>query len=168
VDFENLDRADVSDVPLFGGLFDKPLRGADLTEENRVGSVYRGADGTLVAVVDQAVAVPESEVSVVNGKGRYTISMKPELTEVDSAQLGELGEIGSIQTLVKGVAPRETSIVLSGLTATAAPKAEGNIPLLGDIPGLQKLFMGGVYEVDKDELVILIRPTILRDDAVED
>jgi len=55
VDYDNLDRADVSDVPLLGGLFDKPLRGEDLTEENRVGSVYRGADGTLVAGVDEAV-----------------------------------------------------------------------------------------------------------------
>jgi hypothetical protein len=168
VDFDNLDRADVSDVPLLGSLFDKPLRGEDLTQENRVGSVYRGADGTLVAVVDEAVDVPESEVSVVNGKGRYTIRKKPELAEIDVSQLGALGELGSIQTLVRGVAPRETAIVLSGLTATSEPKVDGNIPLLGDIPGLRNLFMGDMHKLDKDELVIVVRPTIIRGDETEE
>lgn len=168
VDFENLDRADVSDVPLLGSLFDKPLRGEDLTEENRVGSVYRGGDGTLVAVVDDAVNVADSEVSVVNGKGRYRISMKPELAEVDRAQLGELGDFVSVQNLVRGAAPRETSVVLSGLTTTSEPQVEGNVPLLKDIPGLRALLVGGMYEVEKAELVILVKPSIITGDEVED
>lgn len=161
VDFDNLDRADVSDVPLLGSLFDKPLRGEDFTAQNRVGSVYRGADGTLVAVLDDAVDVAESDVSVVNGKGRYEIRMTPELAQVDPTELGELGTLGSVQSLVRGVAPRETSIVIGGLTRTSIPEGGSKVPLLNDIPVLQRLFRGAVHQGDDNELMILIKPSII-------
>jgi hypothetical protein len=161
VDFENLDRVDVSDVPLLGSLFDKPLRGEDFTPENRVGSVYRGADGTLVAVLDDDVDVADSEVSVVNGKGRYQIRMAPQLIEVDPTQLGELGTLESIQSLVRGVAPRETSIVIGGLTRTSVPEGGSQVPLLNDIPILQRLFRGTAHRGDDKQLMILIRPSVI-------
>jgi hypothetical protein len=164
VDFDNLDRADVSDVPLLGSLFDKPLRGEDFTAENRVGSVYRGADGTLVAVLDDDVDVAESDVSVVNGKGRYEIRMTPKLAEVDRSQLGELGTLSSVRSLVSRVALPETSIVIRGLTDTSIPEGGSKVPLLNDIPVLQRLFRGTVHQRDENELLILVKPSIIIQD----
>jgi hypothetical protein len=167
IDYDNLDRVDVSEIPLLGNLFESPLRGEDLTEENRVGSVYRGADGTLVAVVDDVVKVADSEVSVVNGRGRYRFNMIPQLIQIDPVELGEIGGLRSVQTLVRGDAPRDTTIVLGGLTQTSAPETESKVPVLGDIPVLRSNLLGGAYEIEDAELVILIRPTIIMGDEVE-
>lgn len=167
IDYDNLDRADVSEVPLLGSLFNAPLRGDDLTEQNRVGAVYRGGDGTLVAVLNDRVNAGASDVSVVNGKGRYTFGMVPQIVQVDPAELGELGTLESVQGLLRGTATRETAIVIGGLTATSEPPAETKIPLLGDIPALRKLFLGNAYEVAEDELVIVVKPTLILGDEVQ-
>lgn len=161
IDFESLDRLDVSDVPLLGSLFDKPLRAEDFTEENRVGAVYRAADGTLVAVLDDDVEVGDSAISVVNGDGRYNILTPPKPAEGPLPDLGEFGSLRSVQTMLRGVATKETTIVLGGLTVSSAPDVTPGVPVLGDIPVLGRLFMGPVHEVKERELVILIKPTIV-------
>jgi len=169
VDFDILDRADVSDVPLLGSLFDKPLRGDDLTPENRVGAAYRGGDGTLVTVVDEAVDVSGSEVSVVNGKGRYVLTMAPKLAlQPDLPDLGEVGNLGSVQTLIRGTATRQTALVIGGLTEESDPDAGSGVPALADIPVLRSFFLGNVYRVEDDELVILVRPSIITGDETDD
>jgi general secretion pathway protein D len=68
---------------------------------------------------------------------------------------------------VRGDAPRDTTIVLGGLTQTSAPETESKVPVLGDIPVLRSNLLGGAYEIEDAELVILIRPTIIMGDEVE-
>lgn len=168
VDYKNLDRADVSEVPLLGSLFERPLQGGDLTPENRVGAAYRGGDGTLVAVVDEAVDVAGSEVSVVNGKGRYVLSMAPQLTLQHALpDLGDIGALGSVQTLIRGTATRQTALVVGGLTEDTDTEADG-VPVLADVPVLRGLFMGSVHKVEDSELVILVRPSIITGDETEE
>ncbi|MGF1628859.1 MAG: hypothetical protein ACFCUT_05265 [Kiloniellaceae bacterium] len=161
VEIEGLDRADVSDIPLLGSLFAKPLSAGDFTPENRVGSVYLAGEDTLAAVLDGGGDAGGRKVGVVNGKGFYEIAVESRILEVAPSDLGDFGALPSVQTMIAGTAPRETTIVLGGLTRTSVPEAGGKMPLLADIPVLKRLFRGSVHERSNGQLMILIRPTII-------
>jgi len=164
VDFESLDRIDVSDVPLLGSLFDKPLAAGDLTDDNRVGAVYSAGDGTLAAVVDDSIDLSASNISVVNGKGRFVLTMRPRILDIAPSELADFGALPSVRTMITGTAPRDTAIVLAGLTHTSVPQTENTVPMLGDIPLLQGLFRGTVHQRDKKQLILFIRPSIIAGD----
>lgn len=160
VEFESLDKLDVSGVPLIGGFFERPLQAGDLTEANRVGTVYDAGDGTLAAVIGETAALRDITISVVNDKGRFNLLMQPR--PVDAAvDLGPLGSLRSMQTTMAGTASRDTTIVLGGLTGTSVPQGDHKMPLLGDIPMLQQLFRGTVHQRDEKELLVLIKPSVL-------
>ena len=164
VEFESLDRADVSGIPLLGSLFAKPLSAGDFTPQNRVGSVYLAGENTLAAVLDDSGETGGRKVDVVNGGGFYQIAVESRILEVAPSDLGEFGALPSVQTMIAGTAPRETAIVLGGLTRTSVPEAGGKMPLLADIPVLKSLFRGSVHERTNGQLMILIRPTIIIDE----
>jgi type II secretory pathway component GspD/PulD (secretin) len=56
-----------------------------------------------------------------------------------------------------------TTVVIGGLIQTENTKSEKKVPLLGDIPGLGKLFTGTFHYHQKKELVIFVTPRIIRD-----
>lgn len=161
VDFDNLDRVDVSDVPLFGSLFDRPLQAGDLTDANRVGAVYDAGDGTLAAVMDDDIDISDITISVVNGKGRFNFVMRPRVVETVPSALGAFGTLRSVQTTMAGAASHDTTLLLGGLTDRKVPAGEHKMPLLGDIPMLQSLFRGTVHQRDERELLILVKPSII-------
>ena len=161
IEFESLDRADVSGIPLLGSLFAKPLSAGDFTPANRAGSVYLAGENTLAAVLDDGGDAGGRKVGVVNGEGFYEIAVESRILEVAPVDLGEFGTLPSVQTMIAGTASRETAVVLGGLTRTSVPEAGAKMPLLGDIPVLQSLFRGSVHERNNGQLMILIRPTII-------
>lgn len=162
IDAENLDRVDVSDVPLLGGLFDKPLRAGELTEANRVGTVYSTGNGALAAFIDDDVAVGDAGLSVVNGKYRYTPAAAA--SQAGSAgDLGELGALPSVQQALSGKASEGTTLVLRGLTLTTVPEVPEKTPALADVPTLRQFFRGSVHE-QEHELIFFIRPSIIAGD----
>lgn len=55
-------------------------------------------------------------------------------------------------------------VVLGGLIRDNVIQSETKIPLLGDVPGLGRLFRSNSSSVQKTNLLVFIRPTILRDD----
>ncbi|WP_193366863.1 hypothetical protein [Pelagibius marinus] len=166
IDSDNLDRANVSEVPLLGSLFEKPLRGADLTDANRVGAVYSTGNGGLVAFVDDGVAVDESGISVVNAKFRYTLTGPAQAAQAGQLDLGELGKLTSVGQAVTGQAPEGTTIVLRGLTTTSVPPVEDKVPVLGDVPVLRQFFRGSVHSF-KDDLIFFVRPSIIAGDGAD-
>lgn len=161
VEVESLDRVDVSGVPVLGGLFGRPLQAGDLTDENRVGTVYQAGDGTLAAVVDERVDVAGSTVSVVNGKGQYKLSAAPQPATGVPGQLGDFGSLRSVQTTIAGTAPRDTVIMLGGHSLMVEPTVESGVPVLDDLPVLNRLFRGTVHQRDERTLLMLVKPTIL-------
>ena len=165
IDFESLDRVDVSDFPLLGGLFGKPLQADDLTEDNRVGAVYSAGADTLAVVLDDNLDISGNiKLSVVNGKGRYNLSQEPRILDIAPTDLGEFGALRSVQTVIEGIAPEGTTIVLGGLTRETVPETTDKVPVLGDIPVLQSLLRGSVHQLEQKELVVFIRPSIITGD----
>ncbi len=59
-------------------------------------------------------------------------------------------------------------IVIGGLMQESTDRLEASVPVLGDIPGLGRLFRHTREVTNKTELVILLRPVVVEGDAVWD
>ncbi len=164
VDFKNLDKVDVGDVPLLGSLFGDRLDASDFNAENEVGAAYLAGADSLFAVIDDSIDVSDAELAVVNGPGVYQLVMEPKIIDVVSDDLGELGTLPSVESLLAGTAGPETTVVLGGLNRVDETERD-KLPFLGDIPVLGRLFKGTVHEGDKRQLRIFITPSIIEDDG---
>lgn len=69
----------------------------------------------------------------------------------------------SIKTTV--LADNQETIVLGGLTRDDLQVTTSKIPLLGDLPGIGKLFSSETKQWVKRDLVVFLRPSIMRDQA---
>ena len=59
-------------------------------------------------------------------------------------------------------------IVLGGLIDERAQESESKVPLLGDIPYLGRLFKSTSSQLQKSNLMVFIKPTIIRDGVTAD
>lgn len=109
-----------------------------------------------------------------------TLKVTPQVNEGDSVVLDIVQEVSSIsqQILVasdvitnerkietKVLARDGDIIVLGGLVKDDVQDSQQGVPILQDIPLLGRLFRNDVVSVTKSNLLVFIRPTILRDDA---
>lgn len=164
VDSENLDKIDVSDIPLLGSVMGRSVSAEDFTDENRVGSVYDAGDGTLVTVLQNFIVELDTRVSVVNGSGRFTLLMEPRILETTPTDLSEFFALPSVRAALTQVTLRdEATVVLGGLTEEKVPEAASKLPWLSDIPVLQRLFRGTAHQGENSELLLFITPSILTD-----
>lgn len=62
--------------------------------------------------------------------------------------------------------PDRTPIIIGGLVSKSVEKQESKVPLLGNIPYLGKLFTSYDDEVQKREIIIVITPYILDENAI--
>jgi general secretion pathway protein D len=112
-----------------------------------------------------------------------TLTVTPQINEGDSVVLDILQEVNSLTgaTLVASAAAADLItnerkiqtkvlaadgrvVVLGGLIKDDVQSTEQRVPLLGDIPFLGRLFRNDAVSVTKTNLLIFIRPTIIRDD----
>ncbi|MEJ2040648.1 MAG: hypothetical protein P8X55_17220 [Desulfosarcinaceae bacterium] len=109
----------------------------------------------------------------ISSDGMITLHIVPTLTRVDQqVEIAIPTGLNSIQTisnpvidlqeLVTMVRVREgRSFVLAGLISKIRNLAEKKLPVLGDLPGLGRLFQHYVSKDESSELVILITPYIV-------
>ena len=62
------------------------------------------------------------------------------------------------------IVPSGATLLLGGLTRTSEGETKKKVPFLGDIPLLGRLFRWNSHQSKRENLVILIRPTILDDE----
>ncbi len=113
-----------------------------------------------------------------------TLTVTPQVNEGDSVVLDIEQEVNSLTgaTLLaseaasdlitnerkiqtKVLAQDGRVVVLGGLIQDDVQNTEQRVPLLGDIPYLGRLFRNDAVSVTKRNLLIFIRPTIIRDEA---
>ncbi|MEX2489229.1 MAG: type II secretion system secretin GspD [Pseudomonadales bacterium] len=91
-----------------------------------------------------------------------------EVSEVDQSSLQSIGSNGSadiitnkrtIQTTV--LADNGEVIILGGLIRDRKTEGNTRVPLLGDIPGLGRLFKRTNVNTEKQNLLVFLRPTVL-------
>ncbi len=108
-----------------------------------------------------------------------TLRVTPQVNEGDSVVLDIVQEVSSLDQQILTTADIVTNerkvetkvlardgdiVVLGGLVKDDVQDSQQGVPLLKDIPLIGRLFRNDVVSVTKENLLIFIRPTILRDD----
>ena len=108
-----------------------------------------------------------------------TLTVTPHVNEGDSVVLDIVQEVSSLSGLTavasdlitnerkiqtKVLAQDNRVVVLGGLIKDDVQDGTQKVPLLGDIPFLGRLFRTDGVKATKTNLLIFIRPTIIRDD----
>jgi len=108
-----------------------------------------------------------------------TLKVTPQVNEGDSVVLDITQEVSSISAQIlaasdvitnerkietKVLANDSDIVVLGGLVKDDVQDSTQGVPLLSDIPLLGRLFRSDVVTVTKSNLLVFIRPTIIRDD----
>jgi len=109
-----------------------------------------------------------------------TLTVTPHINDGDTVVLDIEQEVSSLTGLsviasdlitnerkiqTKVMAGDNRIVVLGGLIKDDVQDASQKVPILGDIPYLGRLFRTDAVSVTKTNLLIFIRPTIIRDDA---
>ncbi|MFT4614225.1 MAG: general secretion pathway protein D, partial [Bacteroidia bacterium] len=109
-----------------------------------------------------------------------TLTVTPHINDGDSVVLDIEQEVSSLSGLsvaasdlitnerkiqTKVLAVDGQVVVLGGLIQDDVQDAQQKVPFLGDIPWLGRLFRTDAVQVTKNNLVIFIRATIIRNDA---
>ncbi len=110
-----------------------------------------------------------------------TLKIKPQINEGSSVRLEIVQEVSSLAAtsvsasdLVTNKRSIQTTVtvedsqivVLGGLIEDRYQDSEQKVPLFGDIPGLGQLFRYNSTKKIKQNLMVFLRPTILRDPAL--
>ncbi len=138
------------------------------------GATTSSSPSTEVTVSTQAVQYRSTGLIVhvkptINTEGVLSLSISVEDSEAGINNLSSVSSpiitTRSLQTVV--IASSGQTIVLGGLMSENVTTTETKVPLLGDIPLLGNLFKNTSKGKTKDELIILLTPTILSttDDA---
>lgn len=152
------------------------------TLNNQTAIIRVGTDAVFfeTRVVAATTTAPESRtvtprsvtVGVVLGvtpqiapDGSVVLHIRPTVTEQRGEARSSVGDtfpiidVREVDTVVR--AREGQLIVIAGLMQEKKSRSEDKVPLLGDIPGLGRLFRGTSEEKRKTELVILLSPTVL-------
>jgi general secretion pathway protein D len=139
----------------------------------RTGSFTIGPDGAsnpFTTIQRQDVGLTLTVTPHVHDDGKAVrLQVAQEVENVVQAALDAIGERGfsdvvtnkrTIQTTV--LADDGATIVLGGLIQDDLTHSQRKVPLLGDIPVLGKLFQSNREERTKRNLVVFLRPTVIR------
>ena len=108
--------------------------------------------------------------------GMITLHIRPAVTDVVTRNLVvNLGEqIGSYTLPLASSSVKETDsivrvrdgfiVAIGGLMSQTQSEAEGKVPGLGDVPFLGSLFKNNKRAMRKREMVVLVKPTVIRDE----
>lgn len=138
-------------VPFITGSFTNTGGGSGV--ENPFQTINRQNVGTTLKVTPH-----------VNRGDKVALDISQEISSI-SQRAGAVDLITNerkIQTRVT-VADGET-VVLGGLIRDNVVQSETRVPVLGSVPGVGRLFRSTSSSVQKTNLLVFIRPTILRDD----
>ena len=153
-----------------------------VTMDNQEASFNVGQD---VPVLTGSQTTTSSDSAVFNTVERKTVGtklkFKPQINEGDSVLLdieqevssvdstgakssGDLGPTFNVRTIKNSVLVKSgETVVLGGLLDEQTTENISKVPLLGDIPYLGELFKSTSTSKNKRNLMVFIRPIILRD-----
>ena len=101
----------------------------------------------------------------INESDSVALFIRVEVSSIAGAQLANSSDLitnkREIQSTV--LADDKEIIVLGGLINEEVEESINRVPILGDIPLLGRLFRSSAESVEKRNLMVFLRPTILRD-----
>ncbi len=140
----------------------------------RTGSFTSGPDGAsnpFTTIQRQDVGLTLTVTPHIHEGNAVRLQVSQEVENVVQAALGTIGEGGfsdivtnkrSIQTTI--LADDGQTIVLGGLIQDDVQDSQRKVPFLGDLPLVGKLFQSTSQTRTKRNLVVFLRPTVIRSD----
>ena len=106
----------------------------------------------------------------INENGTVKLSIYQEASKVDESTLGNTnGPRTTKRSIESNVLVEDGSIiVIGGLLEDSYSQAEDKVPVMGDIPVLGNLFRSENRERKKTNLMVFLRPVVVRDAATSD
>ena len=128
-----------------------------------------GASNPFQTIERENVGITLAVTPHINEGDSVVLDIEQEVSNVivGASQISDAADIitseRKIQTKV--LAQDQRVVVLGGLIEDEVQDGTQKVPLLGDIPLLGRLFRTDSVTVEKTNLLIFIRPTIIRDDS---
>ncbi|MFZ7095563.1 type II secretion system secretin GspD [Luteimonas dalianensis] len=103
----------------------------------------------------------------INAGGGITLALRQEVSSIAGPVSEDFNELilSKRQIDTRVLADDGSIVVLGGLLDQADRNTVNKVPVLGDIPGLGALFRSTARERNQTNLMVFIRPTIVRDSA---
>jgi general secretion pathway protein D len=143
-------------VPFITGSY--AATGASSTSVNPFQTVQREDVGLTLKVTPQ-----------INEGSAIQLDIEHELSSIDSTATAVASDLVTRKRVIKTsvVVDDGSTIVLGGLLQENLQQQEEKVPLLGDIPALGNLFKAKSTTKGKQNLMVFLRPVILRDAATQ-
>ncbi len=131
------------------------------------GSQTTSGDNVFNTVERKTVGTKLKVTLQVNEGDAVLLEIEQEVSSVDSSSNSTLGPTFNTRTIQNAVLVKTgETVVLGGLLDDFSKEQVSKVPLLGDIPLVGQLFRYTSTERAKRNLMVFIRPTIIRDDDV--
>ncbi len=141
-----------------------------LTGQYAYGGLSSGSSSSATSIINPFQTIQRHEVGItlqitprVSARNSVILKIKQKVSTLAPSVAGAVGLITNnrqIQTTI--VANNRQIVVLGGLTSDQISVSKEQIPLLGDIPVLGDLFKYRSTSKQKENLMIFLQPTILR------
>ena len=141
----------------------------------RTGSTVTGSQGTtnpFTTIQREDVGLTLEVTPHINSYSLVRLLIHQEVSEVDASSLTVIGSEAAAD-LITNKRTIDTTIlvengeviILGGLIRDKETQAESRVPLLGSIPGLGALFRSRTKNIEKQNLLVFLRPTVLTSGA---
>ncbi len=131
-----------------------------------------GQDGS-VTIAYKPFGIQLEFTPKVKENGMVELTVKPEVSSIDNTiaivvQGFNIPGFKKSNTSTHVELRDGQTMAISGLLSETTAKNLGQVPFIGDIPILGELFKSRDFKDNKTELIVLITPTIIHQDRVED
>jgi general secretion pathway protein D len=134
------------------------------------GNTYGGAYGNSSSYSQLSVGVELDVTPFINPDGEVTMDIAQEIDDLDG--FTDISGVGQVPNTIKRtlnttitVRDRDT-VMLGGFIKTDKSTSRSGVPFLSDIPLLGNLFSQRNDSKDREELIVLMRPTVLKTPAL--
>ena len=141
----------------------------------RTGSTVTGSQGTtnpFTTIQREDVGLTLEVTPHINSDSLVRLLIHQEVSEVDASSLTVIGSEAAADLITNKrtidttiLVENEEVIILGGLIRDKETKGESRVPSLGSIPGLGALFRSRTKNIEKQNLLVFLRPTVLTSSA---
>lgn len=188
VDQRNENRVNLTAIPFLGGLARRAYGASDFTTANRFGSVYAEGTAMFIYLFPELRTNPEVRqillfnlLSSFSFRDNYQLAtwqmmaaLMPNFCAIDTVRRVMEARLSRTAPAAVTPSPAEAGtafapgemdhLLLAGLVSDTADSSRAGVPVLGDAPLLGKLFAGAAHKASDEQLLIMVRPSIVMGD----
>ena len=137
----------------------------------RTGSTVTGSEGAsnpFTTIQREDVGLTLEVTPHVHDGNLVRLEVHQVVSEVDPASLNVIGSAGSADLITNKreinttiLVDNQEVIILGGLIRDKETISDSRVPILGSIPGLGLLFKSSAKSIEKQNLLVFLRPTVL-------